>query len=380
MELCFWLNLFILYYIYDGYLRLLQIISFCSRRFLPSTPPIATPLPKVTVLITVFNESSKIAMRINNILESDYPADLLEILVASDGSTDGTDDIVRTMGNPRVRLFRPAQRSGKTDTQNQAIATATSDIILFTDADTRFDRMFLQNITAPFNNPQVGGVSGCLCMLCESASGVSKAQGFYWRHEIRLRNLETLIGIMALASGACMAIRRNLIRPMQKEIGEDCVVPLDVIEQGHLMVSAENAIAFDQMEYSPGKEFRARIRMTLRNWQGTWSRPALLNPLRHPGYALSLWSHKILRWLSPFFLGGLTLSALALATTSPLYTAVAGIIIGFYLAGLVGWMSELGKWQVPIVREIFSFMLANAGFLVGILMALFGRRIIAYRK
>lgn len=380
MELCFWINVFILYYIYDGYLRLLQIISLCSRRFVPSTPPIATPLPKVTILITVFNESSKIAMRINNILESGYPADLLEILVASDGSTDGTDDIVRTMGNPRVRLFRPAQRFGKTDTQNQAIATGTSDIILFTDADTRFDRMFLRNITAPFSNPQVGGVSGCLCMLCESASGVSKAQGFYWRHEIRLRNLETLIGIMALASGACMAIRRNLFRPMQKEIGEDCVVPLDVIEQGHLMVSAENAIAFDQMEYSPRKEFRARIRMTLRNWQGTWSRPALLNPLRHPGYALSLWSHKILRWLSPFFLGGLTLSALALATTSPLYTAVAGIIIVFYLAGLVGWMSELGKWQVPIVREIFSFMLANAGFLVGVLMALIGRRIIAYRK
>lgn len=380
MEICFWLTAFILYYVYDGYLRLLQIICFCSRRFLPSTPPIATPFPKVTALITVFNESSKIAMRINNILESDYPADLLEILVASDGSTDGTDDIVRTMGNPRVRLFRPAQRFGKTDTQNQAIATCTSDIILFTDADTRFDRMFLRNITAPFSNPQVGGVSGCLCMLCESTSGVSKAQGFYWRHEIRLRNQETLIGIMALASGACMAIRRNLIRPMQKEIGEDCVVPLDVIEQGHLMVSAENAIAFDQMEYSPRKEFQTRIRMTLRNWQGTWSRPALLNPFRHPGYALSLWSHKILRWLSPFFLGGLTVSALALTTTSPLYTAVAGIIMVFYLAGLVGWMSELGKWQVPIVREIFSCMLANAGFMVGVLMALFGRRIIAYRK
>ena len=380
MTVIFSISLFALYYVYDGYLRILQILSMLKHS--PFSPrQEQKEFPAITVLLTVFNEENKIRPRINNILETTYPPDRLEVIVASDGSTDDTDSIVSHYGDNRVRLFRPLQRNGKTDTQNKAIAVATGDIVIFSDADTKFDKGFLRNITMPFSDLLVGGVDGHLLFQTNTKSGVSLSQGFYWEYELRLRSLESDLGILAVASGGCLAIRRELFRTMPPTIGEDCIVPLDVVLQGYRMIHANNALAYDIMDHESTKELRTRIRMTLRNWQGTWSRPALLNPFRYPSYSFSLCSHKLVRWLSPVFLLLATICATILALRGSTFFRLVSLgFVAFYAVGMIGWLAEVRGKRVPLVRTVYSFLLAQLGFLIGVWKAIRGVNITAYRQ
>lgn len=369
-------GLLMLGYIYGGYLIVLKLFArvgsnHCLELALDSFRP------TVTVLVTVFNEQEKIRDRIHNIQSCDYHPGSIEILVASDGSTDGTDDLVTQLAteDPRIRLFRPVRRKGKTDTQNQAIATAVGEIIVFTDANTRFDPAFLRQITRNFANPGVGGVDGRLFFMIDNNDGVSKSQGFYWRQELMLRRLESCLGILAVASGACMAIRRSLFRNMQMTVGEDCQVPLDLIDQGYSVVHDDNALAYDSMEQQMGKEFRTRVRMTVRNWQGTWSYPQLLNPLCSPKIAFSLWSHKVLRWLSPLFLICWLIGSALMFVEGVHAGAFAYLAIIFVFLAMLGFTGV----SFPGASLVSSFCLANCGFAVGLLKVIAGSKISSYR-
>ena len=381
MELVFWIAFAVIYYIYDGYFRSLQVLVWLKPPS-SSDSKSAWTLPHVTVLVTVYNEAFQIRERILNILESDYPADRLEVMIASDGSSDETDHIVRGMRrrDSRIRLFRPKDCEGKTATQNQAVSLVNGEILVFTDADTRFEAMFLRNMIAPFSDPRVGGVDGHLLFGTKENSGVSKSQGLYWNYELRVREFESRLGILAVASGACLAIRRTLFRPLVDAYGEDCVVPLDIVEQDYRMVHRVDAVAHDRMDTQAGGEFRARVRMTARNWSGTVSRSHLLNPFRHFRYAWALWSHKLLRWLSPVFLIVMVVSAFMLAPGSEFFAYVSVGLVGFVGAGLLAGIFEYFGWSIPVARTIFSLLLANVGFFVGGCRALCGHRITAYRR
>jgi len=361
-------------YLFGGYVLVLLFYSFVkgSRQILQDSEP---QLPSVTILITVFNEVNGINARIKNVLSCEYPGDRLDILVASDGSTDGTDELVKSIKDSRVSLFRPTNRQGKTDTQNRAIALAKGDVVIFTDADTRFDTRFIKEIVKPFEDPAVGGVDGHLLFIKDAVSGVSHSQGFYWRQELAIRALESQLGILAVASGACMAVKRSIFRPMIATVGEDCLIPLDVIDQGYKMIHAEQALAFDRMEHEPAKEFRTRVRMTLRNWQGTWLYPKLLNPFRHPGVAWSLWSHKILRWLSPLFLFIWLFGSVVLLWEESLIWNIGIPGLLFIVNAIAGVL----RVPLPGASICYSFILANAGFFIGVLKALVGQKIITYR-
>lgn len=308
------LALAFLYYIYDGYLRALQLLAI-FRRGSPVAVVHNNHELRLTVLITVHNEATQIRQKIANVVDTDFPADRLEVLVASDCSTDGSDDLVISYGDPRVHCFRSDVRGGKTATQNEAMKCTHGDIIVLTDAGTRFDKQFLTHIAAPFSDPRIGAVDGHLLFIAEQGNGLSQSQGYYWDYELRLRTLESQLGLLAVASGACLAVRKRVFVEMDPSVGEDCIVPLDVAASGAWVVHASQALAYDQMDHSVGREIRTRVRMTARNWRGTWMRPALLNPLQYPGYAFALWSHKLLRWLSPFFLIILWLSAATIGAT-----------------------------------------------------------------
>jgi cellulose synthase/poly-beta-1,6-N-acetylglucosamine synthase-like glycosyltransferase len=374
----FWLSCFALSYIYFGYLPLLRLIRRL-RRPVPAVPGAnrAGALPRITVLLTVHNEEARIQERIRNLLACDYPRDRLEILVASDGSTDRTEDLVAGLAaEAPVRLFSTGGRLGKTETQNRAVGVATGDIIAFTDAETTFAASYMKALASAFADARVGAVTAHL-LFGSSGSGVSRGQGYYWDYELKLRQLESELGWLAVASGQAMAVRRSLLRPMDPSIGEDCIVPLDVVMQGRLVVHQVDAVAHDRLESEPEREFKTRVRMTLRNWLGTWSRPELLNPLRHPGYAFALWSHKVLRWLSPWFLAVLTVSV-CLLSMEPLYGVLALLALLFYASALLGWTLDRAGRRLGFPNTAFAFVLANAGLLVGTCKALAGQRIVTY--
>lgn len=375
---------FILYWIYDGYGRCLQLLCLLKRRksqtsaIDPGVP--AESLPSITLLLTVHNEASVIRQRLQNLLDCDYPAERFQILVASDGSTDDTNQIVCSFDASRVRLFE-SPGLGKTGTQNIAIREITSDIIAFTDADIVFDRNWLRTIAATFQDPGVGAVDGRL-LYGHATETMQASQGFYWNYELKLRHLESRLGILAVVAGACFAIRRNLFVPMDPAIGEDCIVPLDIVSQGFRVVHEPMAKAWDCFEQDSRITLRRRIRMTLRNWQGTWTRSALLNPFKHPGYAFALWSHKLLRWMSPVFLVTATLwSMITLIVMPTLLNAMIFAPYGllFVMAGF-GWRSLRGGLRIPGAGAAYSFVLANTAFLIGIWRAMTGHQIHSYRN
>jgi cellulose synthase/poly-beta-1,6-N-acetylglucosamine synthase-like glycosyltransferase len=335
-------------------------------------------LPFVSIIIAVHNEQETITEKLQNCLELAYPHDRLEIIVASDGSTDRTSEIVHSFAtrDSRIMWIESDRRVGKSGVQNQAATRARGQVFLFTDARTGMPPRVLQTMIDDLADPRVGLVTATV-FFGHPENAVEKGQGFYWRYELFLRTAESDLGILATGSGQALLIRQELFRRLPTCYGDDCIMPLDVRLQGYRVVQDRNAIVYDTMPHSIEGEFRARIRMTARNWTGTLSRQALLNPLRFPLTAIGLVSHKLLRWLTPFFLVAVLVSS-ALLTLKGQSSVLWWAQVGFYLSALIGW--RLARKQRPawVFSYPFSFCLANVGFLLGIVKALRNQKIVAY--
>lgn len=376
MLLLFWLSLLTLIMIWGGYcLFLIALNRFISLDFLKKEY-----YPTMTIVLTVHNEEDVIVERLNNLLSLNYPQDLLEVLVASDGSTDKTDALVESISQdePRVKLLQTAG-GGKSLTQNKAIPEARGEIILLTDADTNFDRNIISNLVRNFADPRVGCVSGKL-ILMNKHGGIAASQGFYWQYETLLRNLESKLGCLHTASGIALAFRKALFRPFENRYGDDCIIPLDILIQGYKVVHEDQAISYDSFPDSAAGELKARIRMTLRNITGTLSRYPLLNPLKFPLISFSIFCHKICRWLTPYFLIILFFSNLVLLPQGYFYRFTFYCQVVFYFLGLIGLVAERQRRSIPLASPIFSFLLANLGFFLGVFKAIVGKMETSYEN
>jgi len=332
----------------------------------------------VTIVIAAHNEESTIEARIEDAISQDIDCDL-QILVVSDGSTDRTDEIVAAHSDPRVSLLRSTSSAGKTAAQNHAFNTISDEVVVLTDADSRYAPGALAALLQPLADPSVGMTTGAVSFF-RSDSDLSTSQSRYWRMELELRQQESRLNMLAVASGPSIAIRRSLIQPMREDVGDDCLLPLQVVSQGCRVVHCPSAIVRDRMPDSPRGELHARARMTARNWVGTWSFPRLLNPLRCPRIAIGLWSHKIMRWLSPLWLTALGGSSVLLALQGGPWRWVWAPIAAAFVAFVAGWLGALFGRTVPIAGAAWSFMVANLGFALGLLLVIRGVRITSYRN
>ena len=365
-------------YTWAAYPALLLALRTLSLH--PAQPMRAAKDPFVSIIVAVHNEQEKIAAKLTNCLDLQYPRDRVEIIVASDGSADATEEIVRSFlaRDARIRWLASSQRSGKSGVQNLAAAAARGDILFFTDAGACLDPHVLRTLVDNLANPAVGLVTTTV-HFGDPGDAIAKGQGFYWRFEFFLRQMESDLRILATASGCAFAVRRQLFRALPVCYGDDCIVPLDVRLQGHTVVQDRSALVFDSMPQGIEGELRARIRMTARNWSGTWARPALLNPLRFPLTAWALVSHKLLRWLTPFFLavGFLSNSVLAIGGHG-LILILWWMQLAFYLSAFVGWRLARKQRPAGVCGYSFSFCLANLGFLLGMVKAFRSQKIVAY--
>ncbi|AKJ29893.1 glycosyltransferase family 2 protein [Caldimonas brevitalea] len=319
-------------------------------------------LPEVAIVISAFNEEGHIRQRIANLLELDYPADRWRAYIGSDGSRDATGQILAECDDPRIQAFVFEQNRGKANVLNDLVSRTREPVLVFSDANTFFDREALRKLVAPFEDGRVGGVSGELRL---AGSAGDNRDSLYWRIEQFLKFFEARIGGLLGANGAIYAIRRAAWKPLRPDtICDDFCVAMNVAAAGHRLVYEPAAFAEEATPDFIGEEYRRRVRIGIGNFQALWRHPEYL--LRtSKGTAFAYLSHKVLRWLAPhLLLVALGVSAW-LGVASPAWRAFALLQLAGYLSAAVLFgLSTRGR-RLPTLLSLPAFLFAlNWAFLV----------------
>jgi cellulose synthase/poly-beta-1,6-N-acetylglucosamine synthase-like glycosyltransferase len=367
--LIIWLSMAWIGYAYAGY----PLMLFALRRFSPLPAPSSAgpeaPLPRVSVIIAVHNGAREIAEKLENTLGLAYPSPL-EILVSSDGSTDGTVEIGERYAGRGVVVVTAEERRGKEAAQARAIARARGDVLVFTDVGALLEPEALRNLVRPLLDPGIGSVSS------EDVVEAHDGEGVYVRFEMALRRLEseatTLIGL----SGSLFAVRRELCTPWPTDLASDFRVALETARRGYRAVSEPTARASFRVATDPAAEWRRKVRTVRRGIAVLSAHRGLLHP-RHGRAAFSIWGHKVARFTVPFALLALLVGSAVAARTSSLALALLGLqLIGY----AIGSFALLGGSIANILpaRIASFFLLVNASILVAWAYHLSGQRSVVW--
>lgn len=336
--------------------------------------------PRVSIVIAAHDEAATIGAKVENLLGLDYPRDRLEIVIASDGSEDATDEIVRRYeragGCPQVRLLS-LPRQGKAAALAAAVAASTGEVIVFSDANSMYATDAARALVRPLADPAVGGVAGDQRYLAGGETdGIAAGERGYWSFDRLLKRAESRGGSVISATGAIYAIRRSLFQAVPPDVTDDFFISTGVIAQGRRLVFTPDAVAYEPVAPSAGIEFGRKVRVITRGLRGVLARRGLLNPVRHRFYALQLLSHKVLRRLTVFPLLVLLVTAPLLWGRGPLYQAATLGQTALYGAGIAGVLlsgTALGRSK-PFAVAAF-FCLVNAACLQATWNLVRGRRI-----
>lgn len=324
-QIVFWTSAVALVYTYAGY----PIFVYAVSLLFPKRVKRADFEPNLTVLITAYNEERDIRAKIKNTLELDYPKEKLEILIASDGSTDETDKIVEEFAAEDVRLFRQEGRVGKTVTQNNAVEQVTGEIILFSDATAMYQPDVLRRMLPNFADETVGCVAGKLIYVDDSRSDVGKGAKSYWNYETFIKESESLACSLIGASGCLYAVRKSAYKPMYPEACSDFLIATKIYEQGLRSVYESTAICTEETNRQTGKELQMRVRVISQTLTDLWRNRRMLNPLRSGFFAVELISHKLMRYAAPLFLILVLISTAILVSSSTVFALAFVLQIAF---------------------------------------------------
>ncbi|MDI9240379.1 glycosyltransferase family 2 protein [Lysobacter sp. LF1] len=356
-EVVFWFCIALVAYAYAGYPLL---VAALARRY-GQVPHEADTGAALTVVIAAFDEEARIAARVRDVLDQDYPIDRLQVLVVSDGSRDGTAQAA-AIDDERVRVLALPVNVGKAMAINAAMRHVDTALVAFTDVRQRFAPGTLRSLVAPFADPSVGSVSGEL--VIGAATGSSEGVGLYWRMEKRLRADEARLGWLHGVSGSIHAMRSAFFRPMPPgTVLDDMWMPLQSVFSGHQVWMAREAIAIDRASASIDEEFQRKLRTLAGNWQLIARMPALLNPLRNPAF-FAWFSHKFLRLLVPWaLLVALAASAFADGALYRLLFFAQLLAYGGALAGLA--LPRVAA-RMPLLPAASSFVILNFAALLSL--------------
>jgi cellulose synthase/poly-beta-1,6-N-acetylglucosamine synthase-like glycosyltransferase len=368
VEPLFWMSFAALVYTYVGYPLLLAVLS----RLRPRAIRRAEHTPVVSVIITAYNEERDLAAKLENTLALDYPAEKLEIIVASDCSTDGTDQIAAAYAGRGIRLHRQPERLGKTAAQNAAVALARGEILVFSDATSHYRPDVLRALVPNFADPIVGCVAGQLVYVDPARTNVGRGSRSYWGYETFLKRHESRLGSLVGVSGCLYAVRRSAYVPLYDEACSDFLIATKMVEQGLRAVYEPGAVCTEETNRRTDRELRMRVRIITRTVSDLWRHRGMMNPLRGGFYAVQLVSHKLLRYLVPFFLLGCLGASVLLAPRSDFFVAVLLLQAVFYGAAAAAWVLERCGARSGLLALPLYFVLANLASLIGVFKFLRG--------
>lgn len=376
IKILFWFSAVFILYAYPGYPAVVWLISlFKSQR---RRPPTSSGFPTVSLLISAYNEKAVIEEKIKNSLSLTYPKELLEIVVISDGSDDGTNEIVERYSSQGVRLKYFEGRIGKTACLNQVVPASRGDIIVFSDANSIYDSEALRNLVVPFHDETVGFVTGYTRYSDQRDSGTSSSLGLYAAMEKFTKKAESRMGSCVGADGAIFAVRKSLYKPLQKTDINDFVIPLTIVRQGFRGVLAENAFCVEQAAGNSRDEFRRQVRITNRTLRALFNNPDLLNPLAHALFAFELFSHKAAKFLAPFFIILFVFCAIVLASSGTGYLLLLLALCACPLFAL-GSGNERRRTALSRFNALcITFLATNAAILAGWFHFMRGKTFVAW--
>ena len=394
-EITFFTAIALIVYSYVGYPILLALLSF----LFPRQTRRADITPRLSLIITAHNEEQTMRAKLLNALSLDYPRERYEILVASDCSTDRTDTIVNSFAGQGVLLYREERHYGKTFAQNRAVKHSTGEILVFSDATTIYEKQALRAIVRAFADPQVGCVAGQLIYLDPHSSTVGKGCRSYWSYEKLLKHFESRLGSLIGVSGCLYAVRRSCHAQIRDDMIDDFVVASEIRAQGLRTVYEPDAIAFEHTNEGYRDEFKMRVRVIKQTLSALARYRGLLPWRENRSFVFQMISHKVMRYLVPFFLLAALVSNYALVdlTLFPqflkgdpsgfmtssfmdklftLFLAGQGL---FYLSAVVGYLlnklhlKRLGPLALPVY-----FVLVNLAVLIAMLKSMSGERYVVW--
>jgi len=359
-----------LFYTYVGYPLLLAFVS----RLRPRLVLKAQFTPTVSVIITAHNEAQDLAGKLENTLSLNYPKELLEVIVASDCSTDQTDEIAQSFSARGVKLYRQSKRLGKTAAQNSAIEQARGDIVFFSDATTMYQPDVLRLMIPSFADPSVGCVAGRLIYKDPSESNVGRGAKSYWGYETFLKQHESRVCSLIGASGCLYAVRRSAYVPLYPEACSDFIIATKMVEQGLRAVFEPDAICTENTNRGSNRELMMRVRVITQTLADLWRHRAMMNPFKSGFYAVQLFSHKVMRYLAPFCLLIALLSSGILATDSSFFMALFLAQVTVYLAAVASWLLERAGVRSELLAFPQYFALTNIATVVAFYKFICGER------
>jgi cellulose synthase/poly-beta-1,6-N-acetylglucosamine synthase-like glycosyltransferase len=373
----FWLSAGLIAYTYVGF----PLLVVLRARLRPRPHRTADVTPSVSVVIAAHDEESSIGARVDNLLAVDYPADALEIVIASDGSTDRTVAEARRREDPRVRVL-DLPRTGKASALNAAVDASTGEILVFSDANTSYAPDAIRNLVRSFADPDVGGVAGNQVYLSRSdgqadvAAATAAGERSYWDFDRLLKEAESLGGSVISATGAIYAIRRELFVEVPDGVTDDFITSTRVIDAGRRLVFEPKAVALEPVAGSSRGEYRRKVRIMTRGLRGVALARGLLDPRRHGFYAVQLVTHKVLRRLMAIPLLMIAAASITLWDEGPLYRlAVIGQVLVYGLGALGLALRGHRAGRRPWFSLPAFFLLVNVASLHAAWNLLSGRRI-----
>ena len=333
--------------------------------------------PTVSILISAFNEVKVIRNRIENIAGQDYDFAKIEVLIGSDASSDGTNDLLVQLEKqyPWLTVFIFTQRRGKASVLNDLSRSAHNEILVFSDANTEFDRAALRTLIQGFASDEIGGVCGRLILLETSENRFeSVEEKKYWEYETFIKRAEGKCGILIGANGGIFAVRRSLFEELPPDaITDDFYITLSVLLKNRQFTYEENAIATEDITADISSEFRRKVRFASTNFQTlAYFRKLLFN--KNVLLSFAFWSHKVIRWFFPFILAGMFISNVMLRNTSELFLSMFYLQLAFYTVGFIGYLFSLYKIRIAFFSLVYFFLVSNLALLLGFIHFVQGKQ------